>query len=125
MTGHQVVQTLAEASAHGGEGGCDLSCGAEYGSLMEALQRGLISEADLDRSVKRLMAARFRLGMFDPPGQVPYTSIPITAKRHTRARQPCLCIARQSIVLLKNSEYALPLRRSLRHVAVIGPTPMM
>ena len=50
--------------------GCDLTCGDEYGSLVEALERGLITEQDLDRSVGRLMTARFRLGMFDPAGQV-------------------------------------------------------
>ncbi|NLF19025.1 MAG: glycoside hydrolase family 3 protein, partial [Lentisphaerae bacterium] len=100
--------------------GCDLNCGDMYRHLNDAIEQGLLDEADLDRSVKRLFAARFRLGMFDPPAQVPFASIPTEKVRCREHLDLALRMARESIVLLKNNG-VLPLRKDLNHVVVVGP----
>jgi beta-glucosidase len=118
---HKVVQTEMEASVLGVRAGTDLTCGTEYPSLVEAVKRGLISEAEIDTSVKRLMTARFRLGMFDPPEMVPYARIPFSQNDTPEHRQLALKTARESIVLLKNANRTLPLKKDLKSIAVIGP----
>jgi beta-glucosidase len=119
---HQVVDTPAEAAALAVQNGCDLNCGETYPALLDAVQQGLIDEAALDRAVKRLFAARFRLGMFDPPEQVPYAQAPIEVVNSPAHRALALQAARESIVLLKNEGDLLPLRRDLGSIAVIGPS---
>ncbi|HEU4765795.1 MAG TPA: glycoside hydrolase family 3 N-terminal domain-containing protein, partial [Pyrinomonadaceae bacterium] len=117
---HKFVKTQAEASALAVKAGTDLACGGEYESLKEAVQKGLISEAEIDKSLKRLMIARFRLGMFDPPEMVPYARIPFSKNDTPEHRQLALKTARESIVLLKNANRALPLKKDLKSLAVIG-----
>ncbi len=121
VDGHHFKPTMAEAAATGVEAGDDLSCGPEYGALVEAVQKGLISEADVDHAVERLFVARFKLGMFDPPEIVPFSRIPISENDSPEHRQLALQAARESIVLLKNSQHTLPLKSSIRRIAVIGP----
>ncbi len=75
---HKVVGTLAEAAALAVKAGCDLNCGEAYAALLIAERKGLIDEATIDRAVRRLFTARFRLGMFDPPERVPYARLPIS-----------------------------------------------
>ena len=118
---HKFVKTQAEASALAVKAGTDLACGGEYESLKEAVQKGLISEAEIDKSLKRLMTARFRLGMFDPPEMVAYARIPFSQNDTPEHRQLALKTARESIVLLKNANRALPLKKDLKSIAVIGP----
>src|SRR5262249_39258153 len=101
--------------------GTDLSCGGEYRSLALAVKKGLISEAEVDTSLKRLMTARFRLGMFDPPEMVPYARIPFSENDTPAHRELALKAARESIVLLKNENNTLPLKKDLKTLAVIGP----
>ncbi|HEU4833248.1 MAG TPA: glycoside hydrolase family 3 C-terminal domain-containing protein [Pyrinomonadaceae bacterium] len=118
---HKVVPTEMEASVLGVRGGTDLTCGTEYRTLVEAVRRGSISEAEIDTAVKRLMTARFRLGMFDPPEMVPYARIPFSQNDTPEHRQLALKTARESIVLLKNANRTLPLKKDLKSIAVIGP----
>ena len=73
------------ASAAAVKAGTDLTCGTEYASLVDAVRTGLITEAEIDRSLVRLFVARFRLGMFDPPERVPYARIPDLRERLGRA----------------------------------------
>lgn len=120
--GHKLVRTAAEASAMAVKLGTDLSCGQEYKSLIEAVKRGLISEAEIDVSLRRLFTARFKLGMFDPPEMVAFARIPISENDSPAHRQLALEAARKSIVLLKNDGPMLPLKRGLKQIAVIGPT---
>jgi beta-glucosidase len=101
--------------------GTDLNCGTEYMNLVPAVKAGLLSEADLDRSLSRLMEARFRLGMFDPPAQVKYAQIPYSVNDSEAHRKLAEETARKSIVLLKNDGNTLPLRKNLKTLAVIGP----
>lgn len=118
---HKVVATSAEAAALGVKSGCDLNCGSEYKSLLEAVQKGLITEEEVDISVKRLFRARFKLGMFDPPEMVPYAKIKYSVVDSKKHRNLALEAARESIVLLKNEKNTLPIKKDLSTVAVIGP----
>ena len=118
---HKVVPTEMEASVMGVKAGTDLTCGTEYPSLVQAVKQGLITEAEIDRSVKRLLTARFRLGQFDPPEMVPYARIPLSQNDTDEHRQLALKTARESIVLLKNANRTLPLKKDLKSIAVIGP----
>jgi beta-glucosidase len=125
---HGLVRTPAEAAALAVKNGCDLECGCtygipcDYGQLGDAVAQGLLTEADLDHSVKRLFMARFRLGMFDPAERVPYAQIPFSVVDSPEHRELALEAARQALVLLKNQDQRLPLdRASLKSIAVIGP----
>jgi beta-glucosidase len=118
---HKVAETAAEAAAMAVNAGCDLNCGCTYPALIEAVEEGLIDEATIDRAVKRLFRARFRLGMFDPPEQVAYARIPYEINDSQEHRALALQAARESIVLLKNECGFLPLSRDLPSIAVVGP----
>ncbi len=119
--GHKYAKTAAEASALAVKAGCDLTCGREYPTLSVAVDSGFITKRQIDKSVKRLMTARFRLGMFDPPEMVSYSRIPISENDTKEHRQLALKIARKSMVLLKNKENLLPLDKNIKTIAVIGP----
>ncbi|MCL5745060.1 MAG: glycoside hydrolase family 3 C-terminal domain-containing protein [Acidobacteria bacterium] len=119
--GHKYKATAAEASASAVKAGTDLTCGKEYGSLVDAVKSGFITENEIDRSLQRLFAARFKLGMFDPPERVPFSKIPYSVNDSAEHRALALEAARKSIVLLKNDGNALPLKASVRKIAVIGP----
>ncbi|MEW5872278.1 MAG: glycoside hydrolase family 3 C-terminal domain-containing protein [Chloroflexota bacterium] len=125
---HMLVKTPAEAAALAVKNGCDLECGCtygipcDYGWLNKAVEQGLLSEEDIDRAVKRLFTARFRLGMFDPQEQVAYAQIPISVVDSPEHQQLALETARQSLVLLKNEGGLLPLDpQATQSIAVIGP----
>ncbi len=118
---HQVVATPEEAAALAVKAGCDLECGGIYYALLDAVKKGLISEESIDQALRRLFTARFRLGMFDPPDQVPYTRIPYEVVSSPQHRELALQAARESIVLLRNEGNLLPLPRDIGAIAVIGP----
>ncbi|MFZ5519004.1 MAG: glycoside hydrolase family 3 C-terminal domain-containing protein [Candidatus Zhuqueibacterota bacterium] len=118
---HNIVKTPQEAVALAVKRGCELNCGNEYPHLVEAVQQGLISEKDIDVAVKRLFTARFRLGMFDPDDMVPYARIPYEKNDCPEHSQLALKAAQESIVLLKNDDNILPLRKDIKSIAVIGP----
>lgn len=119
--GHKVAASMAEAAARAVRAGTDLDCGSEYRALLPAVQQRLITESEIDTAVARLVTARFRLGMFDPPEKVAYTRIPYAEVDSPAHRALALETARKSIVLLKNQDGVLPLRKSIRTLAVIGP----
>ena len=102
--------------------GTDLDCGRDaYLGLKQAVEDGLITEAQIDVSVRRLFQIRFRLGMFDPAEMVPYSKIDSTALEAKAHKDLALKMSRQSIVMLKNNGI-LPLNKgALRKVAVLGP----
>jgi beta-glucosidase len=119
--GHEFSRTEAEASAVAVKAGTDLTCGREYPALIQAVKDGIITEAQIDVSLKRLMTARFKLGMFDPPEMVRYAQIPISENDSPAHRELSLKVARESMVLLKNENRTLPLKKDLKTIAVIGP----
>jgi beta-glucosidase len=119
--GHHFAKDGAEASAVSLKAGTDLDCGTTYKALPEAVKRGLLTEAEVDAALSRLMTARFRLGMFDPPAMVPWHTIPASENDSEAHRQLALKAAQESIVLLKN-DGLLPLKSAPHSIAVIGPT---
>ena len=118
---HKVTQTAAESAALALNNGMDLCCGKDYRHLFEAVNAGLTTEAAVDRSLLRLLVARLKLGMFDPPERVEYSRIPYSVVACDEHRALSLQAARQSIVLLKNADQTLPLARATMRIAVIGP----
>ena len=119
---HKIVATVEEAAALAVRNGTDLECGESYAkALPVAVRKGLISEAEIDGALTRLMTARFRLGMFDPPERVRWSRIPYSANQSPQHDALALRAARESIVMLKN-DGLLPLSKNLKHVAVVGPT---
>ncbi|MBX3118507.1 MAG: glycoside hydrolase family 3 C-terminal domain-containing protein [Fimbriimonadaceae bacterium] len=120
--GHKFSHDKVAAVAMAVKMGCDLECGEAYPALVEAVKKGLITEAEIDRSVRRLMEARIRLGMFDPPERVQYTQIPMTVVNNTAHQKLALDAARESLVLLKNARQTLPFdSKKVRKLALIGP----
>ena len=115
---HSVAKDGAEASAKAVLSGTDVECGSEYKNLPEAVRRGDIKETDLDRSLRRLLIARFELGDFDADDQNPWTKIPESVVACDAHKQLALDMARKSIVLLKN-DGILPLA-STGDIAVLG-----
>ncbi len=118
---HKVAPTAAAAAALAVKTGTDLDCGRVYPNLVDAVRQGLITEGEIDVSVKRLFLARMKLGMFDAPEHVRWTGIPISVLDQPSHRQLARQVARESIVLLKNAGRTLPLRKTLGTIAVIGP----
>lgn len=118
---HKIADTAAQAAALGVKNGCDLDCGKTYDELLPAVRQGLVTEADIDVALRRLMLARFRLGVFDPPERVRWAQIPYSVNQSPAHDQLALRAARSSIVLLKNNG-VLPLSRDIGTLAVIGPT---
>jgi beta-glucosidase len=121
-SGHHFAASPEEAAASAVKAGTDLDCGRTYGALAKAVQEHLLLEADIDASMVRLFTARMRLGMFDPPAAVPFNSIPYSDVNSAAHRELALQAARESIVLLKNANNTLPLKASIRKIAVVGPT---
>jgi beta-glucosidase len=118
--GHNWSPTLESAAASALMAGCDLCCGIQYRALTDAVHDGLLKEADVDRAVGRLLEARFRLGLFDPPAMVPYSKITDKDYDTPRNDQLSLKMARESVVLLKN-DGLLPLDHTkIKKIGVFG-----
>lgn len=118
---HKLAPTPEAAAALAVNMGCDLNCGCTYSALSAAVAHGLIDEATIDRAVKRLFMTRMRLGMFDPPEDVPFAAIPSSMNDSAAHRALARRMACESMVLLKN-DGILPLDKStLKRIAVIGP----
>ena len=102
--------------------GTDVECGnVTYKTLVKAVKDGMLTEQQLDVSVKRLFTIRFRLGMFDPPEMVKYVQITTSALESPAHKAQALKMARQSVVLLRNQDHVLPLSKHLKKIAVVGP----
>ncbi len=125
-TGHHYSPDMAHAAAAAVKAGTDLECGygkgQAYPALVQAVQQKLITEAELDIALTRLFRARFDLGMFDPPSSYAYGRIPFSEVNSPEHRQLSLKAARESMVLLKNADHALPLKAGIAGIAVVGPT---
>ncbi len=119
--GHKYSPDKQHAAAAALKAGTDTSCGDEYGALVSAVKNKLISEEAVNTAVKRLFTARFRLGLFDPNEKVAYARIPFSENDSAAHRALSLETARKSMVLLKNTNEALPLASGIRTIAVIGP----
>ena len=121
-TGHMVTAGPAESCALAVRNGCDVNCGNLFVYLLEAVERGLITEAEIDTAVTRLFTTRMKLGMFDGEEAVPFSSIGYDAVDSKEMQAFNRRVARKSLVLLKNKEGFLPLDASkCKTIGVIGP----
>jgi beta-glucosidase len=127
--GHHFVKSQAEAAAVALKTGMDNECAdfftiakddRDYKPYIDAVKQGLLPEADLDVSLRRLFTARMKLGMFDPPDKVPYAQTPDSEIDSAPHRELALKIARESMVLLKN-DGILPIATSAKKILVVGP----
>ncbi|MGE8427398.1 MAG: glycoside hydrolase family 3 N-terminal domain-containing protein [Sphingobacterium sp.] len=119
--GHATAATAEEAASQSIHAGLDVDLsGTGYGSnLLKAVQKGFVEPAVLDTAVARVLRMKFNLGLFDHPyvDEKLVAQKVATTQNKTVARQ----VARESIVLLKNDQHILPLSKSLKRIAVIGP----
>jgi len=120
-TSHKTSANAADASADAVLHGTDLECGEAYHALGQAVKNNIITEKDIDVSVKWLFMIRFRLGMFDPPSFVPYDKIPLSVLEDKDHQALALKMARESMVLLKNKNGILPLSNKIKKILVVGP----
>lgn len=119
--GHHYSPNDSLASAYSLAAGTDLDCGGAYKALPEAIHSGALAEAQLDVAVERLMEARIRLGMFDPPSASTFGALSMRDVDTPASNDLALRAARESIVLLKNNGL-LPLAAGKRRIAIVGPT---
>ncbi len=130
-TSHKSSSDATHASAKATIAGTDVECGYGYAykSIPEAVRRGLISEAEVDKHVIRLLEGRFDLGEMDDPSLVEWSKIPYSAMSTKASANLSLEMARQTLVLLQNKNNVLPLQKGKEKIAVIGPnadnSPMM
>lgn len=117
---HKTHPDAASAAADAVLHGTDLECGDVYHALKTSVEKGLITEKDIDVSVKRLFMIRFRLGMFDDVDKQPYTKLSMNELESKEHRDMAEKMARESIVLLKNNGI-LPLSKNIKRIAVLGP----
>ena len=130
-TSHKSSSDAVHGSAKAVLAGTDVECGYGYAykSIPEAVKRGFITEAEVDKHVIRLLEGRFDLGEMDDPSLVEWSKIPYSAMSTKESAQLSLSMARRSIVLLQNKGQVLPLQKNKERIAVIGPNadnaPMM
>ena len=128
---HKSSSSAVHGTAKAVLAGTDVECGFNYAykSVPEAVRRGFISEAEVDKHVIRLLEGRFDLGEMDDPSLVKWSKIPYSAMSTKASAQVALDMARQTIVLLQNKNNILPLQKGKEKIAVIGPNadnePMM
>jgi beta-glucosidase len=118
---HGTHEDAASASADAVLSGTDVECGTNYKSLVDAIQRGLITEEEIDVNLRRILRSRFELGMFDPAEKLPWANLgldDLSSPAHTALAAKA---AREAIVLLKNENNILPLRKDNITIAVVGP----
>ena len=119
---HHVAATKADAARLAIAAGVeyDLSDGSVYRTLLDQVQRGIVPQSQLDRAVSDVLAAKFRLGLFENPYVDPdYAERTTNGPEH---RALALQVAQKSMVLLKNDKNLLPLDLTkLKTIAVVGP----
>ena len=118
---HETHKDPLSASVDAVLNGTDLECGKVFMSLAEGLKKELIKESDLDQHLRKTLMGRFELGMFDPAEMLPWANIPASNISSEEHDQLATQAARESMVLLENKGGVLPLSKTLRKIAVIGP----
>lgn len=117
--GHNVVKTKPEAAAMALKAGVNVDCGRVYSSLKEAVEMNLVAEDEINLQLAYLLRTRFRLGLFDPPELVPFSSISDNVVRSAEHIELSREAAVKSIVLLKNNN-VLPLKKDLKDIQIVG-----
>ena len=118
---HAVSETPSVAAGKAILSGTDLECGSVYKNIPQALANGEVTMEAIDTSLKRLIAARIRLGDLDDDKAVPWTSIPQDRLCSPKHNNLAYEMAQKSIVLLQNRNNMLPLAKQGLKVVVMGP----
>lgn len=119
---HKITNDAVESVSLAVNNGCDLNCGELFIQLVEAVEKGLISEKKIDDAVSRLLITKMKLGIFDDPMNVPYSKIPYEKNDCIEHHELSLKVAKKSIVLLKNKNNLLPLdKNKIKKIAIVGP----
>jgi len=120
---HKTSSDATHSAAKAVIAGTDVECGFgyAYSQIPEAVGRGLITEDDVNESVLRLLTQRFELGEMDDDSIVPWTKIPTSVIDCDKHRELALEMSRQTMTLLQNKNNILPLSKSVKKIAVIGP----
>ena len=116
---HMVTGTPMESAAMALNAGCDLNCGNTYLHILNAYYHGMVTEEAITEAAVRLFTTRFLLGLFDGSeyDKIPYTKV--ECEEHLRIAHRA---ALESIVLLKNENGILPLKKEeIKTIGVIGP----
>lgn len=119
--GHKLAPTIEEAAAMAIKAGTNLNCGTSFRNLKAAVEKGLVTEKEINQAVSQVFKTRFRLGFFDPDDKNPYTKIGPEVVGSDAHVKLALEAARKSIVLVKNKNNVLPLSKNLRTLFVTGP----
>lgn len=123
-TSHKVSSDATHAAAKGVLAGTDVECqwmNHNYKLLPQAVEKGLITEKEIDERLMRVLIGRFDLGEMDKDEIVPWTKIPASVINNEEHRQIALDMSRESMTLLQNNNNILPLAKSSKKIAVIGP----
>jgi beta-glucosidase len=123
-TSHKVSSDAVHAASKGVLSGTDVECVWEnypFKKLPEAVSKDLIKEKDIDQSLLRLLTARFDLGEMDDDAIVPWSKIPTSVINNDEHRKLALDMSLESMTLLQNKNNTLPLGKSVKKIAVIGP----
>jgi len=123
-TSHKVSSDAMHAAAKGVLAGTDLECqwiDHTYKKIPEAVERGLLTEADIDKRLMRVLTGRFDLGDMDDDSIVPWSKIPVSVINNEAHRELALEMARESMTLLQNKNNILPLKKDILKIGVIGP----
>ena len=123
-TSHKVSSGPVHASAKATLAGTDVECvweGYAFAKLPDAVAKGLISEDKINESLLRVLTGRFELGEMDDDAIVPWAQIPASIINNNEHRKLALTMAQQSMTLLQNKGNLLPLNKSVKKIAVIGP----
>ena len=124
FTNHKVSSDAIHAAARGVLAGTDLECGwggYPFKTLTDAVSRGLITEEDMNGSLMRVLTGRFDLGEMDDDALVPWSKIPMSVVNNDEHRKLAFDMALESMTLLQNKNAILPLKKSIKKIAVIGP----
>ncbi len=120
-THHHYTPGTEESVALAVKSGVGLDCGISYLQIPAAVSRGLLTEAEVDAALRPLLKTRFRLGLFDPPERNPYHAISPGVIHSPEHKTLSRKAAAESVVLLKNRNNLLPLKKDLKSVFVTGP----
>ena len=118
---HETHKDPLSASVDAVLNGTDLECGKVFMSLVDGLKKGLIKESDLDEHLRKTLMGRFELGMFDPADMLPWAKLGPEVISSEKNDAMATQAARESMVLLENKGNVLPLSKSIKTLAVIGP----
>ena len=118
---HNYTLSDEESVAFAIKGGVDINCGSLYNLIPSAIEKGFLSELDLNKSLKRLLMTRMKLGILKKVDDNPYDNLNeevINCDKHVEIARN---VAAKSIVLLKNEKKILPLSKDVNRLFITGP----